>query len=394
MAKAKRIAILTGIIVSIFSIASAMAETMRIPACKSGIFDVVAGTPLTGTIQNTKVTKQTSMAKHAANGFYTGSTGKNVGLELGHDWESTIDILDASIVDAELFSQLTGIPMDQIPSLTKQDICDVVVERILTIDRNASSVHLEKYQSTFKPVVKLQMGKKSNQYWNVYVRQDLEWTLCTKGSGSSKPQNTPQPTVAPTPAPTTEPTPVPTQEPTPVPTQEPTPTPTPGGTGHRPPSTPTPEPTAEPTATPAPTPQPTQAPTPVPTAEPTNAPTPQPTQAPTPEPTAVPTSQPTPQPTRAPEPTDPGTGTGHRPTTQETAAPQQTPEPSGEGTGHRPTTQETAAPQNTPEASGEGTGHRGGHSTEEAAPQNTPETSGQDNGNGQTGGDNFTGWGS
>ena len=306
------ISFVTGIVMALIS-ASAFAETMRLPACKSGIFDVVAGQPLTGQLQDTKVTKQKSLADHAKNGFYTGKTGKNVGLLTGNDWESEVEVLGAEIVDYELFCAITGIPFEDAQKLTAAEIISVVYERILTFDRGASSVHLEKYQSTFRPVVKLQMGKKSQQYWNVYVRPDMEWTLCTKGSGSTKvqPTETPKPTVEPTPVPTSEPTPTPSVTPTitevPVITPEPTAQPTPTATPVVTPvitevpiqtATPAPEPTPTPVVTPVITEVPIQTATPAP--QPTATPYVQPviteapiqTATPAPKPTATPYVQP------------------------------------------------------------------------------------------------------
>ena len=243
-------------------------------------------------VRNKAVTKKTSVAKFAKNGFVTGSAAKQHLLGLGFE-SSNVAVYTVTILDINLVPE-------EARELDAASLAVYMMGLVTRIERNATTLNVEKYDSrVHSPVVKIQVGTKDSEYWIVFLRNDGVWTLCLKGSGGG----TIQPTATPTTAPTATPTPPsPSNTPTPVPTADPTPTPTPIDVD--------PTPVWEEDPTPTPTSAPTEEPwdpgfnwTPTPTATP--KPTPTPVDV---DPTPVWEDDPTPAPTAAPteEPWDPG----------------------------------------------------------------------------------------
>ena len=325
----KLVALILVVVISVAACYTAFAAqqaigTISVPVNKDSLYRVDPDNKVSS-VRSKAVTKQTSVARYAKDGFVTGNCAKQNLLSLGFE-SSEVAVYTVSILNINLVPE-------EARQLDAASLAVYMMALVTRIEKNATTLNCEKYDSrVHQPVVKIQVGTKDSEYWIVFLRTDGIWTLCLKGNkGNTVVQPTATPTSVPTATPTAVPTATPTAEPTATPTAEPTATPT-----AEPTATPTAEPTATPTAEPTAT--PTAEPTATPTAEPTATPTAEPTATPTPEPTATPEDvdptpvweedpTPTPTPEESEEPWDPDFNWTPEPTSEPTPAPTQDVDP-------------------------------------------------------------------
>jgi hypothetical protein len=232
------VAIIVIVLVSLFT-AAAMADSkpisqVTIPVNGSGIYYLDPDNDVR-TIRTEKVTTQTNVSKYANNGYLTGKRAGDDTLMLGFE-SHEVTVYGLEIVD---FEKLPQEVLEQMISMNNGTItseqfwswfCQYTVSRITRIEtvRNnvGTTINAEVYDKGIhgeKPVVRLVVGVKASEYWDIFERElngTKIWTLVMKGkkSGSQQPQVTPTPApqdVDPEPVwedPTT-PTPAPTEEP-------------------------------------------------------------------------------------------------------------------------------------------------------------------------------------
>jgi len=327
------VAIIIAILVSLFT-AAAMADSkpismVTVPVNGMGIYYLDPDNSVR-TIRTEKVTVQKNVSKYANNGYLVGQRAGDDTLLLGLESHEVavygLEIVDFEKLPQEVLEMMISMNNGTISSSDFWSwFCQYTVSRITRIEtvngnKVGTTLNAEVYAEKLhgkEPVVRLTVGTKKNQFWNVYERElngAKIWVLVLQGKQGSKPtQPTPQPE-QPTPEPV-EPTPTPVDvDPTPVwedPTPDPTPAPTeePWDPGFN--FDPTPAPVTPAPVTPAPA-----TPTPVPvTPEPQEDPAPvweEPAQQ---DPAPVWDDAPAQQPAAPQEPAAP----------QQTAAPQQDP---------------------------------------------------------------------
>jgi len=188
-------------------------------------------------IRTESVKTQTSVAKYASNGYFTGKTASENILSVGFE-SHEVEVFAVEIVDFE------RLPIEVLQEMIRMNNAEITseqfwawlaqytVSRITRIETVRNTVgtclNAETYNKDIhgeKPVVRLVVGVKASEYWDIYERElngTKIWTLVMKGKKSGSQQTQPQ--VTPTPAPVdVDPEPVwedPTT-PTPAPTEEP-----------------------------------------------------------------------------------------------------------------------------------------------------------------------------